>query len=183
MAGARPRSRPTSRKKILAAAADLAREAGPGSLSLDAVAHKAGVSKGGLLYNFPTKAKLMQGLVEEYLSEFEARLDAATEPGEGGKAEGLIPAYFRLSATECARSKPGASWVFAAMAEDPDFLKPIRAFNRRLLDRLKAEASNPAALLTAWLVIEGLRSLQLFESDILSEEERATIVEALIKSV
>ncbi|RUZ98934.1 TetR/AcrR family transcriptional regulator, partial [Mesorhizobium sp. M7A.F.Ca.CA.002.05.1.1] len=58
--------RPNSREKILAAAADVARESGPGSLSLDAVASRAGVSKGGLLYNFPTKAKLMQGLVEGY---------------------------------------------------------------------------------------------------------------------
>ncbi|TIP33330.1 MAG: TetR/AcrR family transcriptional regulator, partial [Mesorhizobium sp.] len=59
--------RANSREKILAAAADVAREAGPGSLSLEAVASRAGVSKGGLLYNFPTKAKLMQGLVESYL--------------------------------------------------------------------------------------------------------------------
>src|SRR5690606_9715403 len=62
--------RTNSREKILAAAADVAAEAGPGSLSLDAVALRAGVSKGGLLYNFPTKAKRMQGLVERYLSEF-----------------------------------------------------------------------------------------------------------------
>ncbi|TIV96394.1 MAG: TetR family transcriptional regulator, partial [Mesorhizobium sp.] len=43
--------RANSREKILAAAADVAREAGPGSLSLEAVASRAGVSKGGLLYN------------------------------------------------------------------------------------------------------------------------------------
>ncbi len=63
--------RTNSRDRILAAAADVARETGPGSLSLDAVASRAGVSKGGLLYNFPTKAKLMQALVEEYLRAFE----------------------------------------------------------------------------------------------------------------
>ena len=64
--------RSNSRDRILTAAADVAREAGPGSLSLDAVASRAGVSKGGLLYNFPTKAKLMQGLVETYLKDFAA---------------------------------------------------------------------------------------------------------------
>ena len=61
------KQRANSREKILAAAADVARESGPGNLSLDAVAQRAGVSKGGLLYNFPTKAKLMQALVEHYL--------------------------------------------------------------------------------------------------------------------
>ena len=175
--------RPTSRKKILAAAADLAREAGPGSLSLDAVAHRAGVSKGGLLYNFPTKAKLMQALVEDYLAEFEARLDAAAKPGEGSDGEGLLGAYFRLSAAECTKPKPGAAWIFAAMAEDPDFLKPIKAFNRRLLDRLKAETADHRSLLMTWLAVEGLRCLQLFETDILTEDERALIVAALSEPV
>jgi len=176
--------RPTSRKKILAAAADLAREAGPGSLSLDAVAHRAGVSKGGLLYNFPTKAKLMQALVEDYLAEFEARLDAAAQPGaEGGAGESFRSAYFRLSAAECTKPKPGAAWIFAAVAEDPDFLKPIKAFNRRLLDRLKAGTADHRALLMAWLAVEGLRCLQLFETDILTEDERAAIVAALSEPV
>ena len=49
-----------ARDKILAAAEELARVAGPGNLSLDAVAARAGVSKGGLLYHFPTKAKLLK---------------------------------------------------------------------------------------------------------------------------
>ena len=39
--------RPNSREKIFAAAADVARDTGPGSLSLDAVASRAGVSKAG----------------------------------------------------------------------------------------------------------------------------------------
>jgi AcrR family transcriptional regulator len=171
--------RPTSRKKILAAAADLARDAGPGSLSLDAVAHRAGVSKGGLLYNFPTKAKLMQALVEDYLAEFEARLDAATTLRQEGAGEDLLSAYFRLSAAECMKPKPGAAWIFAAMAEDPDFIRPIKAFNRRLLDRLKAETTDHTALLMTWLAVEGLRCLQLFGTDILTDEERKLVVSAL----
>lgn len=173
--------RPTSRKKILAAAADLAREAGPGSLSLDAVAHRAGVSKGGLIYNFPTKAQLMQSLVEDYIEEFEAQLDEATRPKKGRPAESLLQAYFRLSAAECSKPKPTASWIFSAMAEDPSFLEPMKAFSRRLLDRLTAESDDEESLLMAWLAVEGLRSLQLFQADILTDEERAAIVAALAK--
>lgn len=87
--------RANSREKILAAAADVARESGPGNLSLDAVAQRAGVSKGGLLYNFPTKAKLMQALVEHYLSEFQESLELARQAcGQGN----LLAAYVKLSA-------------------------------------------------------------------------------------
>ncbi len=127
--------RRNSREKILAAAADVARESGPGSLSLDAVASRAGVSKGGLLYNFPTKAKLMQGLVEGYLREFGESLDAANSDEANG--ESPLAVYIRLSARDCEGTQPSASWIFSAIAEDPDFLEPIKLFKRQLFDRLK----------------------------------------------
>ncbi|MCB1488338.1 MAG: TetR/AcrR family transcriptional regulator [Bauldia sp.] len=171
--------RPSSRKKILAAAADLARQAGPVRFSLDAVASHAGVSKGGLLYNFPTKAKLMQGLVEDYLDEFEAALDAATGPG---KDESLLAAYIRLSAKDCESAQPAAAWIFAAMAEDPDFLEPIHAFRDRLLDRLRAEATDPTAMLVTFLAVEGLRNMKLFGSRILATGEREAVVASLLST-
>ena len=174
--------RPSSRKKILAAAAELATESGPGSLSLDAVASRAGVSKGGLLYNFPTKAKLMQGLVENYLDEFEKALDAATKPAQG-KGESLLAAYIRLSEMECGVTQPSASWIFSAMAEDPDFLAPIIAFKRRLFERLKADTPDLSTLLMSYLAIEGLRSMKLFGSDILTEKERRLVHASLLAHI
>ena len=172
-----PRS--NSREKILAAAADVAREAGPGNLSLEAVALRAGVSKGGLLYNFPTKAKLMQGLVERYLSEFAQALEATRAVIPEG--ESLLSSYIQLSAKECGEKRPSASWIFSAIAEDPDFLAPIKAFRGQLFARLKAETPDTKALLICYLAIEGLRSMNLFDSDILSQDERRTLVAALME--
>ncbi|MDX8483249.1 TetR family transcriptional regulator [Mesorhizobium sp. VK24D] len=170
--------RANSRDRILAAAADVAREAGPGSLSLDAVANRAGVSKGGLLYNFPTKAKLMQGLVENYLHEFEQALEARV--AEAGN-ENALSAYVRLSADECEEPQPSASWIFSAIAEDPDFLTPIKAFKQQLFERLKGETGDLGSLLVCFLAIEGLRSMNLFDSDVLSPEERKLLVSSLLE--
>lgn len=170
--------RANSREKILAAAADVAREAGPGSLSLDAIALRAGVSKGGLLYNFPTKAKLMQALVERYLNEFEQALEAAR--ATSADDESLLGTYIRLSAKECDEPKPSPSWIFSAIAEDPDFLSPIKAFRRQLFQRLKAQTPDMKALLICYLAIEGLRSMNLFDSDILSPQERETLIASLL---
>ena len=50
-------------------------------LSLDAVARRAGLSKGGLLYTFPTKAKLLEALVEQHVAEFDESL-RKEEPNE-----------------------------------------------------------------------------------------------------
>ena len=168
--------RANSRERILTAAADVAREAGPGSLSLDAVASRAGVSKGGLLYNFPTKAKLMQGLVENYLNEFERAFEARVADHENALA-----AYVRLSADECEEPQPSASWIFSAIAEDPDFLTPIKSFKRQLFERLKGETDDLGSLLVCFLAIEGLRSMNLFDSDVLSEDEHKLLVTSLIE--
>lgn len=167
-----------SREKILAAAADVAREAGPGNLSLEAVAARAGVSKGGLLYNFPSKAKLMQALVEEYLSGFQQALDEeqAKQPREG-----LLASYIRLSAEQCDETKGAASWVFSAIAEDPDFLTPMKTFKHQLFERLKAETTDPEAVLVTYLAIEGMRSLSLFDIDLLNAEEHRKLTDALLK--
>jgi AcrR family transcriptional regulator len=170
--------RRNSREKILAAAADVARESGPGSLSLDAVASRAGVSKGGLLYNFPTKAKLMQGLVEGYLREFGESLDAANSDEANG--ESPLAVYIRLSARDCEGTQPSASWIFSAIAEDPDFLEPIKLFKRQLFDRLKQDTPDLRSLLVCFLAIEGLRSMSLFDSDVLSDDERHLLTSTLL---
>jgi AcrR family transcriptional regulator len=172
--------RGSAKERILSAAAEVAREAGAGNMSLEAVASRAGVSKGGLLYNFPTKAALMRALVEAFLAKFEGELDAATENPE---CEGLLAAYIRLSAVECEETKPGAAGVLAAIAEDPDFLKPIAQFKRRLLDRLKGDTNDVETMLIVYLALEGMRSMKLFESDVLTQDERDLAVCGMLKRV
>ncbi|MBL8584647.1 MAG: TetR/AcrR family transcriptional regulator [Rhizobiaceae bacterium] len=170
--------RPHSRDKILAAAAEVAREVGPGNLSLDAVAYRAGVSKGGLLYNFPTKAKLMQALVQDYVTTYEAQLDQAMQ-GQGS----LLAAHVALSAKECSETVPSAAGLLAVMAEDPDFLLPIKSLKRRLLDRLKSASPGASNLLIVFAALEGLRSMKLFDMDVFTDEERETLLADLLSSV
>jgi AcrR family transcriptional regulator len=169
--------RTNSREKILAAAADVARESGPGSVSLEAVASRAGVSKGGLLYNFPSKARLMQALVEHYLAEFQTSLTDAQASGES-----LLTAFVKRAADECEEKKPAsATWIFSAIAEDPDFLSPMKTFHRQLFARLKEDTGDLRAVLICYLAIEGLRSMNLFDFDILSQEERDLLLSSLLQ--
>lgn len=164
--------RANSRERILQAAAEVARNAGPGHLSLDAIAQRAGVSKGGLLYNFPTKAKLLQGLVEKHLGELEAALDEASSRGEP-----LLSSFLRVIENSSAEDHPRASWLFSAIAEDPDFLEPIKRFRVGLLKRLRAEGGNPGDVLMVFMAMEGLQCMKLFDTDLLSPEERVMLFE------
>ncbi len=62
--------RPNNRDRVLAAAARHVREHGPATLTLDAAAEAAGVSKGGLLYHFPSKHALVAALIDGALDGF-----------------------------------------------------------------------------------------------------------------
>ncbi|WP_281004470.1 MULTISPECIES: TetR/AcrR family transcriptional regulator [Mesorhizobium] len=164
----------TARDKILAAAVEISHENGAANLSLDAVAARAGVSKGGLLYHFPSKAALMRAMVETFVARVEADLeDTARNSGN------LLSAFVSVTGEECAKPIPGAAGVLAAIAEDPDFLKPVKEFQRRLLDRLQAGAKSADDVLLIYLALEGLRSLRLFDLDVLSKEEQERALKAM----
>ncbi len=64
------------RDELLDAAEDLLCDQGSTSLTLSAVAERAGVSKGGLLYHFGTKEALIKAMVERLIDDFDDLLAA-----------------------------------------------------------------------------------------------------------
>jgi AcrR family transcriptional regulator len=171
-----PRKR--AREKILAAAEELARVAGPGNLSLDAVAARAGVSKGGLLYHFPTKAKLLEALVEQFLASFDATL-RDRETASAGATDSLVRAYLDILVGEHLCHQPPPSGLLAALGEDPNFLAPVRRFDRKLLDRMKANASDPVIALIVYLSLHGIKSMQLLNIETIDGEEFDSVIARL----
>jgi AcrR family transcriptional regulator len=63
------------RSLLLEAAAKVAVERGLAGLTLDLVAQKAGVSKGGLIHHYPSKAALINGLFDQLLLYFEKEIE------------------------------------------------------------------------------------------------------------
>lgn len=103
------------RAAILAAAAGLARRGGVQSVTLQAVAVAAGVTKGGLLHHFPGKDPLLQALGALALAEFGAELDRlmAADPQPRGR---FTRAYVH---TALAPQSPPASGI------EPDLITAL----------------------------------------------------------
>ncbi|MGY2743673.1 AcrR family transcriptional regulator [Arthrobacter sp. UYCu723] len=81
MMGPMPR-KPVAREAVLDAFESLLIEEGERAATLDAVARRAGVSKGGLLYHFPSKEAMVSVLLERLdrlLGEDLGRMAAAPE--------------------------------------------------------------------------------------------------------
>src|SRR5690606_12756588 len=152
----------------------LVRKEGSAHLSLVAVAALAGMSKGGLLYHFPSKAALLKALVEQYVEKSSAAWDEQLER-DGRQSVALE--YYDTVVDEINAASPPPSGILAALSEDPDLLAPIRAFNRQLLDRIKAGAKDDASFFVAFLALEGMRAHRLFGIDALTPEEQELVLE------
>lgn len=170
--------RSKTRQKILEAAAEISRESGPGNLSLEAVAARAGVSKGGLLYHFPSKTALLKAVVESFVISFDEELARRKEAKAGG-ADAMLAAYLELFVEDHDCRRPPPSGLLAALSQDPDFLAPVRKHNRALLDRMRQTASDPAMALVVYLAIQGMRGMNLLGLDVMSDEEFTEAVDKL----
>lgn len=178
--------RESARAKILRAAEELTGENGAGNLSLDAVAARAGISKGGLLYHFPSKARLLEALVESFVEKFDE--DLAARVGNSGKGQGpaqgnVGAAVLDIFVEERKCHRPPSSGVLAALAENPDFLAPIRKHQRALLDRIQNTARDRTQATIVFLALQGIRSQDLFAVQPLDSDELDAVTARLREMV
>lgn len=102
-----------AKQRILEAAAELAEADGVVSLSLEKVAERAGVSKGGLLYHFNTKEAMMIALMQSAIDAHERNVTTRVENGQR-YSEAVIDCCF----DKAARHKPLMPGFVAAVATD-----------------------------------------------------------------
>jgi AcrR family transcriptional regulator len=174
------RGRKSSREKILDAAAELVGEIGAGRLTLDAVAERSGLSKGGLLYNFPSKDALLQAMIQRLVDEVsseKASLRKEFPPGRNLEARLCTTALLKMCGT--GKMKEIATGMLAASSENPRLLEPVRIVVKETLEKLRTTSDDLDASLLAWLAVEGLRSMEMHDISPFSEADRNRIVGAI----
>jgi AcrR family transcriptional regulator len=143
-----------ARERILEAGCAIAAESGVAAVTLDAVADYAGVSKGGLLYHFPSKEALVAGMVDELCRAFAdiAGAAARADPVPTGRS---ARAYLAASAGELWQSNRWLALV-GALVISPGLLDSWRAgvVAGRLAD--EAEDTDPVAAAIVRLAADGL---------------------------
>ncbi|WP_170263663.1 TetR/AcrR family transcriptional regulator [Blastochloris sulfoviridis] len=177
MAGER-RTRTNSRSRILDAAAEIVAEIGAGKMTLDAVAERAGLSKGGLLYNFPSKDALLQAMIERMVE------DGITEREASRSAHAHRPnvearCIIASDLAHCgSHSRDVASGMLAAISENPSLLEPVRKVVAEEWAMMRA-SDCPELSAIAWLAVQGLMSLDMFAISPVTPEDREHILAAL----
>ena len=162
---------PSKRAKILEAAASIVEAEGAAHLTIDAVACTARVSKGGVLYHFPTKQALLEGMLESLLEQVAARTDA-WRASHGSASNGALVARILEEHGQQPGERAMSRAILAAAAENPDLLQGTRDLVRQSFAEA-ADGSKPPEL--GWvllLAVEGLRFLDMLKLLPLSVRER-----------
>ena len=173
------RGRKSSREKILDAASELVGSIGAGRLTLEAVAERAGLSKGGLLYNFPNKDALLQGMIQRLVDEVSAEKEALrdhTPPGPNLEARLCTAAMLKMHK---GKMKDVANGMLAASSENPSLLEPVRQVIQKTYDEMKINSEDLDACLLGWLAVEGLNSFELHDLSPFSGEDRERIAASI----
>lgn len=174
------RGRKSSREKILDAASELVAEIGAGRLTLDAVAERAGLSKGGLLYNFPSKDALLQGMIQRMIDQVTASREALrTQIEPGPNMEARLATTSLLNMCCDGKMQEIATGLMVATAENPRLLDPVRQVISETLERLKSSSDDVDAALLGWLAVEGLSNLEMHNLSPFSDQDRERIVQLI----
>jgi len=174
--------KPSTRDVILDAAERVVMRDGAGRLTIDAVVRESGFSKGGVLYNFPSKSALVEGMIERLLENTRAEIDALASQAE---ARGLSPAAALIHALveHGDKNHELSMGLLAASAEQPHLLDPARRVLDEMRARLAAAAPDPELAHIAMLAADGLhfgRMLKLYD---LPTEARAALRDRLVSLV
>ncbi|MHB2264186.1 TetR/AcrR family transcriptional regulator [Aliihoeflea sp. PC F10.4] len=147
------RKRTIDRDAILNAAEEVISESGAGQLTFDAVAARAGVSKGGVLYCFPSKPALIAAMTERDLKRFEAEV-AERLPRGDGDLRAQLRARIEATHGESTAMAARAASLMAALVETKDEAGILREDYEGRLDAFGDDAEGRRMRL-AFLACEG----------------------------
>lgn len=110
---------------LIEVANNIVKRYGAEKLTLDELARESSLSKGGVLYHFPTKEALLKALLENWINDFEASINKTLEDAPSGKGA-WIHAFIKASANEEPMSQNKALALLAVIAHDHELLGLVR---------------------------------------------------------
>ena len=173
-----------TRERILFGAEEVVLRDGVAHLTLEAAASEAGISKGGVLYHFPTRDALVAAMVQRLSSLFDADLER--KGGSCGVRGAFTRAYLEATfgpSTDAAASRErrlGAA-VIAGVAADTELLEPLRGRFAAWQHALVTDGLPPASASLVRLAADGLWFTELLGLAPLDEKLRSSVRRELLR--
>ncbi|MDD7910489.1 MULTISPECIES: TetR/AcrR family transcriptional regulator [Pseudovibrio] len=158
-----------TREVILKAVKDIVLEVGVTGLTIDAVAQRAGMSKGGVLYNYRSKDALIAGLIELQCTCWQAEIERLSGTY---REEGLSNPTLRalLTVDQGVSEDVLAVCLISLSDRRSELLEPFREMTQNLTNSVNKEAKNLRAAALASVFVDGLYAREAFGLEARSPE-------------
>lgn len=168
-----------TRLTILKTASQLVQSEGILKLTLEAVAKRAGVSKGGLLYHFPSKEDLIKGMVVDLIKDYINGIKNGVKqnPVEKGK---WTRSYINETFNQGIPNQEMNSGLLAAVAYKPELLEPLQEAYSNWRENIENDGLKKTDATILQLAVDGLWFSELFGLATLSDEERSNVFHRLM---
>lgn len=170
----------TTKERILRAASSVVRDRGPARLTIESAAEAAGLSKGAVLYHFPTKDSLVQAMVIRVLDQFDTATDAIAKRHKSQKGQ-YTTAYLRASFRPGDHLGESTSGLLAAVANNIDLLSPATERHLQKQALLENDGVSPEFAMLARLAADGLFFAEAFNLSPPSEALSKKVFELLLQ--
>jgi AcrR family transcriptional regulator len=155
---------------VLDAAEIILIESGVQHFTLEAVAKRAGISKGGLLYIFPTKDQLILAMLDREVSRFSAEVMRSSEVHSEDTYASLL-GYIATARSEDVSVANKAANLMATLIHAPAMLEPARLFYLKMLGQFDLQSIEGRRGRLAYLAVEGAFLLRALGLKTMTEEE------------
>lgn len=170
-----------ARERVLEAAERVVAEVGAARLTLDVVAQAAGVSKGGLLYHFPSKESLLGALAQRYVQSMEQCIEAAKSGiSQHDPSRDLQACIVGILGSD-PRSKAMGAALLATAANDLTLLEVIRERLAVYNQELAGSGAEFARAAIVTLAIDGLMMRESLRISPFTATQREQVVRELMK--
>ncbi|GCE51052.1 TetR family transcriptional regulator [Thermosporothrix hazakensis] len=143
-----------TRQALLEAALRVVLRDGANTLTLDAVAHEAGLSKGGLLYHFPSKQALLLALEQSSFDDFDRLLHQYMQEEQKEKPGRWLRAYVKAASDPEQLDLTSAMMV--SLLKEPDLLQELQQRFAAWQERAVQDGVDPALATLVRLAADGL---------------------------
>jgi AcrR family transcriptional regulator len=175
------RGRPSARDKILDAALELVGDIGVPAITLEGVALRAGVSKGGLLYHFRFKDQLLAAANEHLVRRRVAARDAEVKRLPTGRSRRL-KAYVLASVNNTAGNDQISTNLLVAGSLTAESAEPIRRYFKERFPPFADDVGFARAALVH-AATEGLWFMDVLGLSPFSAKQRAQLVKTILSLV
>ncbi|WP_018605789.1 TetR/AcrR family transcriptional regulator [Uliginosibacterium gangwonense] len=177
-----PLPRSSHREALLDAAEAIVSEQGVAELTLEGVAARTGVTKGGLIYHFKTKEALLHALVEKIIQQMETRYQEKAK-AQGSSLDILLIAMINDVFDMSREEKALMTNLLAAVSSYPNQLGPVQDMYERQTQELTRDPQHMGLALMVSCALDGIIFLELLNLKQFSTEEREAMRQHLINTV